>query len=130
MFTIEQIKNAHSKVKSGADFPKYIQDLINLGVMSYHTYVMDGHAEYFGKDNYHIKSDAKYFVLNVSEKSSIETFVNRLKAHQNGQTDYMTFCNDSAETGVEKWVVDTQKMTCTYYDLAGNAMLEEKIPGV
>lgn len=27
MFTITQIENAHSKVKSGADFPKYIQDL-------------------------------------------------------------------------------------------------------
>jgi hypothetical protein len=30
MFTIEQIDQAHSKVKSGADFPKYIQDLKNL----------------------------------------------------------------------------------------------------
>ena len=30
MFTIAQIKEAHDKVKSGADFPKYIQDLINL----------------------------------------------------------------------------------------------------
>ncbi len=27
MFTVEQIKTAHSKVKSGADFPAYIQDI-------------------------------------------------------------------------------------------------------
>lgn len=128
MFTLEQIKTAHSKVKSGADFPRYIQDLIELGIESYHTYVLDGHAEYFGKDNYDIKSDAKYPVLNVVEKSDSETFINRLKIHQQGQTDYLTFCNDSAKSGVEKWVVDTQKMTCTYYDKAGNNMLEEKIP--
>ena len=32
MFTIQQIKDAHSKVKSGADFPKYMQDIIALGV--------------------------------------------------------------------------------------------------
>jgi hypothetical protein len=32
MFTIAQIKKAHSKVKSGEDFPVYIQDLIALGV--------------------------------------------------------------------------------------------------
>ncbi len=32
MFTIEQIKEAHAKVKSGADFPNYIHDLIILGV--------------------------------------------------------------------------------------------------
>lgn len=130
MFTIDQIKAAHSKVKSGADFPKYVQDLIELGVISYHTYVSDGHAEYFGESNYQIKSDAKYPILNVSEKSNSENFINRLKIHQQGQTDYMTFCKDSAETGVEKWVVDTKAMTCTYYDLSGNMMMEEKIPTV
>ena len=32
MFTIQQIKDAHSKVKSGADFPQYMQDIIALGV--------------------------------------------------------------------------------------------------
>jgi hypothetical protein len=27
MFTLEQIKQAHSQVKSGADFPRYIQTI-------------------------------------------------------------------------------------------------------
>jgi hypothetical protein len=31
MFTLEQIKQAHDKVQTGADFSNY-QDLINLGV--------------------------------------------------------------------------------------------------
>ena len=44
MFTIDQIKEAHSKVKSGADFPQYVQDLIKLGVIHYTTYVRDGHT--------------------------------------------------------------------------------------
>ncbi|MGB4398918.1 MAG: DUF1398 family protein [Daejeonella sp.] len=35
MFTAEQIKAAHSKVKSGADFPAYIQDIKALGVTGY-----------------------------------------------------------------------------------------------
>lgn len=130
MFTLDQIKAAHSKVKSGADFPKYVKDLIELGVTSYHTFVADSHAEYFGKDGCQIKSDAKYAVLNISEKSDSEIFISRLKIHQQGQTDYMTFCNDSAKAGVEKWIVDTQKMTCTYYDKLGNTLLEEKIPSI
>lgn len=130
MFTIEQIKTAHSKVKSGADFPSYVQDLIELGVVCYNSYVKDGHAEYFGKDGYKVLSDAKYPTLNVVEKSDSEAFIIRLKIHQQGQTDYLTFCNDAAGLGVEKWVVDTQKMTCTYYDLVGNKMLEEKIPSL
>lgn len=130
IFTIEQIKDAHSKVKSGADFPHYINDLIKLGVVSFHTYVLDSHTEYFGIDGFYIKSDAKYDALNVADKSNAETFINRLKAHQLGQTDYMTFCNDSAINGIEKWIVDTKKMTCTYYDKAGNIILDEKIPNV
>jgi hypothetical protein len=35
MFTIEQIKQAHVKVKSGADFPAYIKYLKQLGVRYY-----------------------------------------------------------------------------------------------
>lgn len=35
MFTIHQIKEAHAKVKTGADFPSYIQDLTALGIERY-----------------------------------------------------------------------------------------------
>lgn len=31
MFTLEQIELAHSKVKSGAEFPRYIQEIKELG---------------------------------------------------------------------------------------------------
>jgi uncharacterized protein YbcV (DUF1398 family) len=128
MFTVEQIKQAHSKVKSGADFPGYIQDLKSLGVTWYNTIVSDGHSEYSGKDNYKINSEAKYEPLVVSEQSSKEDFISHLKKHQRGETDYPAFCNDCAETGIEKWNVDINKMTCTYYDRNGNEMLVEQIP--
>jgi uncharacterized protein YbcV (DUF1398 family) len=130
MFTIEQIKNAHSKVKSGADFPNYVRDLINLGVLKYDMFVTDGHSEYFGKDNFTAKSESKYPKMEIAAKSDIDTFKGNLKIHQLGKTDYMTFCKHSAEAGVEKWTVDTADMTCIYYDLDGNNLLEEKIPGV
>ena len=35
MFTVEQIKAAHSKVQSGADFPAYIREIKELGVTHY-----------------------------------------------------------------------------------------------
>lgn len=129
MFTVEQIKAAHSKVKSGADFPKYIQDLITLGVTFYETYVSDGHTDYFGKDNYKTSSNASYNVLKVNTTSDIDQFKTDLKAHQQGKTDYMTFCTDCAKSGVEKWAVSLDKMTCTYFDKHGNEMLVEVIPG-
>lgn len=130
MFTIEQIKTAHSKVKSGADFPRYVQDLIQLGVVHYDNYVADGHIEYSGTGNYRIMSDGRYAPMTIPAAGNTEQFSTYLKAHQQGATDYPTFCRHSAETGVEKWTVDMAAMKCTYYDKAGNVMLEEKIPTV
>jgi uncharacterized protein YbcV (DUF1398 family) len=129
MFTIAQIKEAHARVKSGADFPKYVQDLIKLGILNYDVIVFDGHAEYHGSDGYNVQSEAGYVIQNVEAESDTEKFTQYLKIHQQGQTDYFTFCKHAAETGVERWTVDHRKMTCTYYDRAGNEMLTEKIPG-
>lgn len=128
MFTIEDIKIAHSKVKSGADFPGYIKDIKALGVMLYETYVMDGHTDYYGVDNYKTATTAKYEVLTIADEANAAQFTAYLKAHQQGKTDYSTFCNDCAKSGIEKWVVDVARMTCTYYDTAGNEMLAEAIP--
>lgn len=130
MFTLEQIEEANSRVKSGADFPRLIQELIDLGVVSNDVYVSDGHAEYFGKDKVKVESGAKYTPLTVADQSDSEKFRYYLKIHQQGQTDYPTFCRDSAETGIEKWTIDLTKMTCTYYDKAGNEILTETIPTV
>jgi uncharacterized protein YbcV (DUF1398 family) len=127
-FTLEQIKQAHSKVKSGADFPAYIQDLIKLGVMGYETFVTDGHTVFQGKNGFAITSEPKYDTLEINAISNKIQFVKDLKHHQQGGSNYLSFCNQSAANGVEKWKVDTIKRTCTYYDLSGNEMLLEHIP--
>jgi uncharacterized protein YbcV (DUF1398 family) len=128
MFTIEQIKEAHSKVKSGADFPAYIRDLKVLGATFYETYVLDGHTDYYGLNAYKVSSPAKYDVLSIAGECKPEAFKSGLLEHQQGKTDYLTFIRHSAETGVEKWTVDLDKMTCTYYDKTGNEILTEQIP--
>lgn len=128
MFTLEQIKAAHAKVKSGADFPSYIQELIGLGLLRYTQFVSDGHTVYIGKDNYTIQSDAKYPAFTIASNTDNEKLKKDLKVHQQGGTNYLTFCEQAAAAGVETWVVDMDKMTCTYYDKNGNEMLGEKIP--
>ncbi|MEO6670032.1 MAG: DUF1398 family protein [Ferruginibacter sp.] len=127
-FELKEIKEAHAKVKSGADFPNYVQELIKLGVRKYDSFVNDGHTIFFGDNNYQIRSEARYPALSIANISDKERFKHYLKSHQRGQTDYPTFCRHSAETGVDKWTVDTNQMTCTYYDKLKNKMLEEQIP--
>ena len=130
MFTVDQIEQAHSKVKSGADFPKYIQEIEELGVLGFETWVNDSHTDYFGENNFHTASKPKYAELFISEKSDGENFKARLKEHQQGMTDYFTFCKDCAETGIEKWIVNLNQMTCIYYDKIGTEILVEQIPQV
>jgi uncharacterized protein YbcV (DUF1398 family) len=130
MFTVDQIEAAHSKVKSGADFPAYIRDLKNLGVTYYETFVADGHTDYYGENSYKTTSPAKYGQKAIALTTGENEFKADLKAHQEGKTNYPTFCDDAARSGIEKWAVSMGEMTCTYYDKAGNKVLVEAIPGV
>lgn len=130
MFTIEQINDAHAKVKSGTDFPAYVKDLMKLGVTRYETYVADGQTHYFGKNKVKVQSEPKYATLKEADTSDKIQFVNDLRNHQKGNTNYPTFCSDCAKSGIVKWVVNTETMTCTYYDKLGTEMLIENIPGV
>jgi uncharacterized protein YbcV (DUF1398 family) len=128
MFTIAQIKEAHAKVKSGADFPAYIQDLIALGVKGYDTFVNDGHVEYFGADNFRAAATDTYDSITIAPSANKERFIEFLVMHQDGQTDYLTFCNHAAQCGIARWSVNIIDMTCTYFDQSGSAILIEKIP--
>lgn len=129
MFTVAQIEQAHEKVKSGADFPKYIQEIKAMGVLGFETWVKDSHTDYFGTDGFKTSSAPQYENLSIADEVNKDQFVKQLKAHQQGQTDYYTFCKDCAENGVEKWIVDLEKMTCIYYDKADNELVVEQIPG-
>lgn len=128
MFTEEHIKTAHSKVKSGADFPSYIQEMKTLGVTAYEHFVADGHINYYGANDFVLSAGAKWAPLKISNLSSIEKLKQALIIHQQGQTNYPTFCMEAAEAGVEKWIVDIIKMSCAYYDKANTEMVVEIIP--
>ncbi len=128
MFTIEQIKQAHSKVKSGADFPAYIREIKQLGVVFYEAFVADGHTDFLSVTGEKTSSPAKYETLTIADDCNIEQFKADLKAHQQGETDYLTFSGISADLGIEKWAVCMEKMTCTYYDRTGDEVLVEIIP--
>ncbi|WP_426482421.1 DUF1398 domain-containing protein [Chryseobacterium sp. R2ACT005] len=128
-FTIEDIKTEHQKVKSGADFPAYIQAVKKLGVSHYITYVSDGNTIYFDHENQSVQTGSKYHPLTVSENLNLENFKLRLRLHQQGGTDYMTFCNDCAENGVKGWKMDLHAMTCTYFDQNETDVLTEQVPG-
>ena len=127
-FTLEQIKRAHSKVKSGADFPAYIKEIKALGVTHYEAYVTDGHIDYHGANNYFVSVPEKYEPIAIADNADTHKFKTELIAHQQGKTDYLTFIKMCAETGIEKWEISIIQMTCTYFDKKGTEVLTEQIP--
>ncbi len=127
MFTLEEIASLHQKVKTGADFPQYARDLIDIGVTGYDTFVSDGHAKYFGNPTV-LTSPPKYTPLEIAKMMNKEHFIERLRLHQSWGSDYMTFCQDCASSGVEKWTLDMVARTCTYYDRNGETLIVEHFP--
>ncbi|QDW25370.1 DUF1398 domain-containing protein [Pedobacter sp. KBS0701] len=128
MFTIENIRAAESKIKTGADFPQFIKEIKELGVRRNDVYVSNGLSIYFDdEDNAQQVSPDEYPTLVINEESSAGKLEHALKVHQQGETDYITFCKQAADAGVEKWVTDLEEMTCTYLDTEGNELIKEKI---
>lgn len=128
MFTKDQIQEAFYKVKSGADFPQFVQDLKSIGVTHYDNYVSDGCTLFYGANGFMLKGDAKYPTLPVNRISSAEALKQAIEIHQQGKTDYPTFCKQAANAGVEKWTTHMLEMTVTYLDKNGEKLTVEPIP--
>jgi uncharacterized protein YbcV (DUF1398 family) len=128
MFTIEQIHEAFNKAKSGADFPQFVQDLKLIGVLYYDNFVSDGRTIYFGLNNFMLQGVSKYLSIEVNNVSSCEKLKTANNSHQQGQTDYLTFCKQAAESGVERWRTHMIEMTVTYLDRLETKLTVEPIP--
>ena len=126
MFTIREIEDAHQKVKTGADFPRYILDIKDIGVLGFEFQVKDGREIYFGKQG-SASSDAKYPELKIQERVNIDEFKNELIRHQEGRTNFDEFVKMCAETGIASWKVNLELNTCIYYDLGHHEVLQENI---
>jgi uncharacterized protein YbcV (DUF1398 family) len=122
------MKAAHAKVKSGLDFPAYVQEIKQLGLSHYDFMVRDGRTLYHGSNGFQISSDPIYPAKTISAQPSPAIVKQIIADHQQGETDFLTFCSLVADAGVGKWVVDTKTMLCSYYDLSGNTMVVEPIP--
>lgn len=127
-FSAEDLISAHNKVKTGADFPKYVQDLSRMGVTVYESYVRDGSMVFYGTANYKVIFPGKYDNTTIATQVQKEQFHIELRAHQMGLTDYNHFLKICAAIGIERWAVAVLERTCTYYDCRGEIILKERIP--
>ena len=127
MFTLEQINDLHARLGSARTFPEYVRALKALGVERYDSYLTDGHSEYFGQGGHSVASPAMHEVLSIAETGQREMFLQHLRRHERNETTYLEMSSGLAQSGIEKWTVDTGRMTMTFYDEAGIEMLVEQV---
>lgn len=127
MFTIEQIDDLHARLGKAKTLFEYVCALKGIGVEKYDSYLTDGRSEYFGKHGHKVMSPPAHDKLSIAKKSDRENFLRHLKLHEQGKTTYIEMSKGLAESGIEKWTVDTSKSTMTFSDRAGNEMLVETI---
>ena len=128
MFTEEQIRQVHSKVKSGADFPSYIQELKGLGVTYYETFLTDGHSVYHGKNHFELITQPRFGTVLIPDEINEAQLRADIANHQQGKSNYEEIIKQCTQNGVKKWAICMDGMTCSYFDKTGNKILVEKIP--
>jgi uncharacterized protein YbcV (DUF1398 family) len=127
MFTLEQINEIHDRLGSGKSFAQYVEALHAIGVETYDSYIMDGHSEYFGDSGHKVISPPAHEMLTIADTSDKERFLKHLNLHDQGKTSYLELSKGLADSGIEKWTVDTKNMTMTFYDKLEHEMLAETI---
>ena len=127
VFTLEQIGDLHSRLGSAKTLLEYVLALKAIGVERFDSYVTDGRSEYFGERGHKVTSPPAHEKLSIAENSDRESFLRHLKLHEQGKTTYVEMSKGLAESGIEKWTVDSSRTTVTFYDKAGNEMLVEII---
>lgn len=127
VFTIEKINDIHDKLGKSTSLSNYLQALNAIGVERYDSFISDGHSAYYSADNQILISSPAHEQLIVADESNAAEIQKQLKLHEEGKTDYLQMSKTLADSGVEKWTFDTNKMTIAYYDKQGNELLLENL---
>ena len=94
----------------------------------YDFFVTDGHSEYVASSGEMIAAPAKYASKTIAAASNADALRHTIAIHQQGQTDFETFCQQAADAGVHYWRTDAVNLACIYVDMAGNEVVNEPIP--
>lgn len=126
-FKLSTIQQAHQQF-TGVDFPKLFKAFKDMGMTYNIVNIQDGTATYVHQSEDDIVTSSVKSNHPVAPSSNQSIVQDVLTRHQQGQTDFETFCDEMAQAGIYKWHIDIQAGTCTYIDLQEQAIISELIP--
>jgi len=118
-FTIEQINDLHARLVSARTLRSMCWRLrgsaSNGTIPTWPTAIRNTSAEGVTRSS----PPPLHEVLSVAEIGEREMFLEHLRRHERRETTYVEMSTGLAQSGIEKWTIDTVKMTMTFYDKAG-----------
>ncbi|HCU8765568.1 TPA: DUF1398 family protein [Staphylococcus aureus] len=126
-FKLSAIQQAHQQF-TGVDFPKLFKAFKDMGMTYNIVNIQDGTVTYVHQSEDDIVTSSVKSNHPVAPSSNQSIVQDVLTRHQQGQTDFETFCDEMAQAGIYKWHIDIQAGTCTYIDLQEQAIISELIP--
>ncbi|HCY1491980.1 TPA: DUF1398 family protein [Staphylococcus aureus] len=126
-FKLSAIQQAHQQF-TGVDFPKLFKAFKDMGMTYNIVNIQDGTATYVHQSEDDIVTSSVKSNHPVAPSLNQSIVQDVLTRHQQGQTDFETFCDEMAQAGIYKWHIDIQAGTCTYIDLQEQAIISELIP--
>ncbi|HEI1464403.1 TPA: DUF1398 family protein [Staphylococcus aureus] len=126
-FKLSAIQQAHQQF-TGVDFPKLFKAFKDMGMTYNIVNIQDGTATYVHQSEDDIVTSSVKSNHPVAPSSNQSIVQDVLTRHQQGQTDFETFCDEMAQAAIYKWHIDIQAGTCTYIDLQEQAIISELIP--
>ncbi|HDB5872182.1 TPA: DUF1398 family protein [Staphylococcus aureus] len=126
-FKLSAIQQAHQQF-TGVDFPKLFKAFKDMGMTYNIVNIQDGTATYVHQSEDDIVTSSVKSNHPVAPSSNQSIVQDVLTRHQQGQTDFETFCDEMAQAGIYKWHIDIQAGTCTHIDLQEQAIISELIP--
>jgi uncharacterized protein YbcV (DUF1398 family) len=127
VFTLEQIADIHHRLGNSDTLGDYLRALREVGVDTYDSFIADGHSEYHGANGQELVGPPSHEVFAIAETCDKEQFLWYMRQVEHGGIGYEEMSKALADNGVERWTFDTERLTITYFDKAGNVLLTETV---
>ena len=127
MVTLADLDVVHERLGKADTLDAYCRALADLGVIGYDSYVIDGRTEFHLDAGDDLVTPAHHDLVDMASEPDHAAVRSTLARAEAGELGYVEMSILLGAAGLERWSVDTQRLTMTYTDVLGEAVLVEQL---
>ncbi|MEO6606701.1 MAG: DUF1398 family protein [Aeromicrobium sp.] len=127
MVTLAEIDIVHDQFGKADTLDTYCRALDDLGVVSYDSYVVDGHTAFRTAAGDELATPAHHELVEVAAEPDHAAVHATLARAAAGEIGYVEMSTLLGAAGLDRWSVDTRRLVMTYTDVLGETVLVEQL---